>query len=85
MGIVSRVFDDDVLLDEVRTFAARLVGGPRVAIRLIKQAVYRSIGGDLLGALDDITGPMGVAFATEDHREAVRAFSEGRKPDFRGV
>jgi enoyl-CoA hydratase/carnithine racemase len=43
IGIVSQVFDDEVLLEEARKFAARLVAGPQVAIRLMKQVVYRSM------------------------------------------
>lgn len=84
LGIVSKVCDDDALMDEITALAERLAAGPRVAIRLMKQAVYRSLRLDFLSSLDAVTGPMGVAFNTEDHREAVRAFGEKRTPNFQG-
>ncbi|MFN0090712.1 MAG: enoyl-CoA hydratase/isomerase family protein [Acidimicrobiales bacterium] len=84
LGIVSKVCDDDALMGEMRALAERLAAGPRVAIRLMKQAVYRSLRMDFLAALDNVAGPMGVAFNTEDHREAVRAFAEKRPPSFTG-
>ncbi len=84
LGIVSKVVDDDRLLEEVYAFADRLAAGPRVAIRLMKQVVYNSLRSDFLGALDLVTGPMGVAFNSEDHREAVRAFAEKRPANFQG-
>ena len=83
-GIVSRVCDDDSLVPDLLEFAARLARGPRVAIRLIKQVARQSVGADLPGALDLVTGPMGVAFNTEDHLEAVAAFKEKRAPRFSG-
>ena len=82
LGIVSKVCDDDRLTADILELAERLAAGPRVAIRLMKQAVYRSLGMDFLSALDNVTGPMGVAFSTDDHREAVRAFAEKRSPRF---
>lgn len=84
LGIVSKVCDDDTLVEEILTFAERLARGPRVAIRLMKQVVRMSERTDLVGALDLVTGPMGVAANTTDHAEAVRAFLEKRSPDFQG-
>jgi hypothetical protein len=40
---------------------------------------------DFLVALESITGPMGVAASTEDHREAVAAFKAKRPPQFKGI
>ncbi len=84
LGIVSRVCDDAALVGEMAEFAAQLARGPRVAIRLIKQVARQSVNCDLPAALDLVSGPMGVAFNTEDHLEAVVAFNEKRPPRFRG-
>ena len=85
LGIVSRVCDDDALIGEMTEFAARLAAGPRVAIRLLKQVVRLSQNTDLIGALDLVTGPMGVAYNTNDRVEAVQAFKEKRPPRFTGT
>jgi enoyl-CoA hydratase/carnithine racemase len=78
------VFDDEKLMDETYAFAERLAQGPSIAIRLTKQAVYQCLRMDFLMALESITGPMGVAASTEDHREAVAAFKAKRPPQFKG-
>jgi len=39
---------------------------------------------DFLASLEAITGPMGVAASTEDHRKAVAAFKAKRPPVFKG-
>ena len=84
LGIVSRVCDDETLLSELHTFAARLASGPTVAIRLMKQVVRQSMDTDLLGALDLVTGPMGIAANTADHAEACDAFLQKRAAQFSG-
>lgn len=87
LGIVSRVCAEDTLLEEMLAFATRLAQGPTVAIRLIKQVARQSASAtvDLLGALDLVTGPMGVAANTTDHIEAIQAFREKRPPRFTGA
>jgi enoyl-CoA hydratase/carnithine racemase len=84
LGLVSKIFDDATLMDETYAFAERLANGPSVAIRLTKQVVYQCLRMDFLAALEAITGPMGVAANTADHREAVAAFFEKRRPTFKG-
>jgi len=84
IGLLSKVFDDDKLMDETYAFAERLANGPSIAIRLTKQAVYQCLRMDFLTALESITNPMGVAASTEDHREAVAAFKAKRPPQFKG-
>jgi 2-(1,2-epoxy-1,2-dihydrophenyl)acetyl-CoA isomerase len=85
IGLVSKVFDDDHLMAETYAFAERLANGPSVAIRLMKRAVYQFLHTDFLSSLEAVTGPMGVAASTEDHREATAAFFEKRTPTFKGV
>jgi 2-(1,2-epoxy-1,2-dihydrophenyl)acetyl-CoA isomerase len=84
LGLISKVCDDGAVLEEVYAFAERLAQGPSVAIRLMKQVVYQSLRLDFLAALDAVTGPMGVSYNTEDHREAVAAFLAKRPPNFTG-
>ena len=84
LGLVSKVFDDDKLMEATYAFAERLANGPGIAIRLTKQVVYQSLRMDFLTALESMTGPMGVASSTQDHREAVAAFKEKRPPTFKG-
>ncbi len=84
IGIVSRVCDDETLVADMQEFAARLAAGPTVAIRLIKQVARMSESTDLLGALDLVTGPMGVVCNTADHAEACAAFLQKRPAQFRG-
>jgi len=85
IGLVSKVFDDDKLMAEMYAFAERLASGPSVAIRLMKRAVYQFLHTAFLSSLEAVTGPMGVAASTEDHREATAAFFEKRTPTFKGV
>ena len=84
LGIVSKVCDDETLVEEMHALAARLASGPRVGIRLIKQVMRQSQNTDLIGALDLVTGPLGVATATDDAAEAINAFLEKRAPRFTG-
>ncbi len=84
IGLISRVFADDSLMEETYAFAERLATGPSIAIRLTKQAVYQCLRMDFLTAMASITSPMGVAASTADHKEAVAAFKEKRPAQFIG-
>lgn len=82
IGLVNRVFADESLRSETAAFAARLAAGPREAIALMKRNLDRALTSDLLPALDQEAELLVRAAATEEHREAVRAFVEKRPPRF---
>ncbi|MER6993875.1 enoyl-CoA hydratase-related protein [Saccharopolyspora hirsuta] len=84
LGIASRCYPDDELLDQTYAFARRLADGPPVAIRAIKRTVYQSARTDLRTSLDLISSHMAVVQSTEDSAEAMRAFKEKRSPKFQG-
>ena len=84
IGLVNRVCADDELIPQAMELARQLAEGPTLAIRAIKRLVRDGIGGDLRAGLDRASATYGVLGSTDDHREAVQAFVEKRKPRFQG-
>lgn len=84
LGVVNSVHDDDDLLPQAHALALRLANGPRVAISMIKRAVYQSARSDLRTSLDLISSHMAIAQLTEDAQEAYSAMREKRTPAFWG-
>jgi 2-(1,2-epoxy-1,2-dihydrophenyl)acetyl-CoA isomerase len=84
IGLVNRVVPGEDLMPTVLELAARLAGGPTVAMRMIKRAVYQGLRQDLRSHLDLISSHMAVIRQTRDHREGARAFVEKRAPRFTG-
>ena len=84
IGLVDLVVPDDKLEEETMAFAGRLASGPPVAYRLIKQ----NINAALSQRLEDVavleSRNMIRSLATEDSKEAVRAFLEKRGAKFNG-
>ena len=84
LGLVNRVYPDELLLSETREFALRLAHAAPLSVRLIKRAVMQSANTDLATSLDLISSHMTLVRSSEDHAEAVRAFREKRSPRFTG-
>jgi enoyl-CoA hydratase/carnithine racemase len=84
LGIVNRVVDDDVLLDETYALARRIAAKSPVPLRMIKRAVYQGLRSDLRTSLDLISSHFGIVAVTDDAEEAMSAFRERRDPDFTG-
>lgn len=84
MGIVSRVVPDDQLLTAAYELATQIAAQPPIGVRMMKRAVYQAERMDLRTHLDMASSHMAAIYSTRDHREAVAAFQEKRKPQFSG-
>jgi 2-(1,2-epoxy-1,2-dihydrophenyl)acetyl-CoA isomerase len=84
LGIVNRVAPDDGFEEAALEYARSFAGGPTLAYRYIKENINRAERADLRTHLDAEAVAMTRLSASEDHREAARAFVEKRAPQFRG-
>lgn len=84
LGIVHRVVAPEALQAEAFALARSLAEGPSVAYRYIKDNLDEALELPYAAAVDREAERMLRAQGTEDHKEAVRAFLEKRKPAFKG-
>lgn len=84
MGLVNRVVPDDKLRDEAFAMAKSLAEGPTVALQFMKDNLDDALAIDFNTALDREAERLTRAAQTADHKEAVQAFIEKRKPVFKG-
>ena len=84
LGIVNRVTKKNRWLDEAMELAEVVARRPPLAARLAKQAVLAAEETGLTAGVEAERRLFGVAMATEDRVEAMQAFLEKRRPDFRG-
>jgi enoyl-CoA hydratase len=84
LGLVNRVVPAADLMREARALAQRLADGAPLALRYTKAAVNKWVKQAAGAAFDYSTALEIVTFQSEDHREALAAIREKRKPDFKG-
>ncbi|WP_445614073.1 enoyl-CoA hydratase/isomerase family protein [Geobacillus sp. YF-1] len=82
--LVNKVVPSDELLPTAKEWAGKLAKKPAIAMRMLKEAVNTGANVDLQSGLMVETACFGNAFATEDRKEGMRAFTEKRKPVFSG-
>jgi enoyl-CoA hydratase len=83
-GLVARVVAREAWLDEATRVARAIASKGPVAQRLAKEAVNRAFESTLDTGLDFERKALYLAFASEDAKEGLTAFTEKRKPEFRG-
>src|SRR5947199_8789582 len=84
LGLVNRVVPDSELQHEAFAVARMLANGPGSAFASIKDNLDLALSTDFLTSLDQEAERMVLAAGTADHKEAVRAFIDKRKPAFSG-
>jgi enoyl-CoA hydratase/carnithine racemase len=81
-GLVSRVVPDHELLDAAREIARRIAANPRHSVRMAKRMLKQGRASSLADHLELAAAMQAIAHTTREHREAVTAFIEKRKPNF---
>ncbi|MGZ8741377.1 MAG: enoyl-CoA hydratase-related protein [Nocardioides sp.] len=84
-GLVSHVAADDEFEATVEKVVRRLAGGPPLAYAATKKAVNAATLAHLEGALERERTGQTILLRTDDAAEGMRAFSEKRRPVFRGA
>ena len=84
LGLVNRVVPDAELRDTSFAIAKSLAEGPSIALACIKDNLDHAMTSDFLESMDQEAENMVRSARTTDHKEAVRAFVEKRKPAFAG-
>ena len=84
IGLVNRVVPQDECVPNARALAERLANGATWAIRWTKASINKLIRERMNLILDTSLAYEALTVATEDHKEAARAFMEKRRPEYRG-
>jgi enoyl-CoA hydratase len=83
-GLVARVVAKEAWLEEAKRVAREIAEKGPVATRLAKESVNRAYETTLTAGLEAERRALYLAFASEDAHEGLKAFTEKRKPEFKG-
>jgi enoyl-CoA hydratase/carnithine racemase len=84
IGLVNRVVEDAKLQEAAFAWAKSLAEGPQIAFRNMKDNLDEALSIDYPTAMHREAERLVHCSRTEDHKEAVAAFVEKRKPAFKG-
>ena len=84
LGLFNHVVADDELPSATLALARQIASGPPIALGYMKENINRAVTSDLRSCLAMEADRLMRCAATEDHKEAVKAFMEKRQPVFSG-
>jgi enoyl-CoA hydratase len=83
-GLVARVFPQETLLDETIKAASEIANFSKIATGMAREAVNRADEISLSEGLLFERRVFHALFASKDQKEGMAAFTEKRKPEFKG-
>jgi len=84
IGLVNVVTSASELKKTTDEMAQKIACAPPLGIRMSKRGLYQGLDSSFENQLQFESAALDILFQTEDHREAIIAFKEGRKPVFKG-
>ena len=79
IGLVKHVYPADVMLDKALELANAIASNAQVAVRQSKAAIRRGLQTDIYTGAAYESEAFGLCFATEDQKDAMRAFVNKEK------
>jgi len=83
-GLVSRVVDDEVYLEEAHALAKEIASMPPIALQMAKDSILKAFDTTIEGGLEYERKAFYLLFASDDMKEGMNAFVEKRKPEWKG-
>jgi enoyl-CoA hydratase len=84
MGLVTRIFPAESLMEETLKIAGTIAEKGRVALRAVKHVIDNGFDVDLKNACALEVDAFSLCFASQDQKEGTTAFLEKRPPKFTG-
>lgn len=84
MGLVTRLFSPETLVEETLKIAKTIAQKGRVALRAVKHVIDSGLDVDLKSACALEVDAFSLCFASPDQKEGTTAFLEKRPPKFEG-
>src|SRR3979490_353044 len=85
LGLVNRVVPDSELRETAFALARSLADGPSIPLAYMQANLDQAVTADFLESMEQEAENMVRSARTTDHKEAVRAFIDKRKPVFGGA
>jgi enoyl-CoA hydratase len=83
-GLVTKVVDNDLYLDEAIELAKEIASKPTIAVQLAKECILKSFDSTIESGLEFERKNFYLLFSTEDKFEGMKAFVEKRKAEWKG-
>ncbi|HYZ10334.1 MAG TPA: enoyl-CoA hydratase/isomerase family protein [Actinomycetota bacterium] len=84
LGLANRVVPAETVAKESEALAREVASSPPIPVSLTKSLIGRASESSMETALERDAQAQATCIDTEDHREAVAAYLEGRPPRFQG-
>lgn len=84
IGLVEIVVEPEELMDRAMKLARRIASLPPAAVKLAKKGINLAVESSMMAGLLFEQAQSIFCCGTEDQNEAIRAFFEKRKPQFKG-
>lgn len=83
-GLINKVVPVEYYLEEAKAWAREIASKPPVAVRLAKESVLKSFDTTIEAGLEFERKNFYLLFSSNDQKEGMNAFTEKRKPEWKG-